>query len=416
MAIIHYTILIDSKSKTQDLIEQLLKGSFSSDFLELKGKVGKLFSSSQIAYFLQKEEQHGLKIITKETEQSLLSMSSGERKKALLNYLLKKLPDYLILVNPYDNLDINYQKELMEKLLALASKTVLIQIVSRKEDILPINTQFIKLMGNELIHYKSKEEFLNDNLKVKTNFSNYEIPTALHSITNLTGNLVKFKEVSVGFNGKPVLLNINWTIKPSEFWHLKGPNGSGKTTLLSMITGDSQKGYEQDLYLFGNKKGGGESVWDIKKHIGYFTPAMTDKFRGYHSLENMMISGLHDSIGLYVKPTENEKMVALEWLELLDLNKKKESYFHQLTTAEKRLLMTARAMIKHPPLLILDEPTAGLDDYNAALFVSLVNKIAKESKTAIIFVSHREEKNLSPNSIFELIPTKNGTIGKIHYF
>ncbi|WP_350293505.1 ATP-binding cassette domain-containing protein [uncultured Croceitalea sp.] len=416
MSSIHYTILIDSKSETKALIDQLLKGTFSSGFSKLKGKKGELFSSSQVAYFLNKEEQHGIKIITKETQQLLLTMSSGERKKALLNYFLKKLPDYLILVNPYDNLDSNYQKELKEKLIALSNTILLIQIVSRKEDILPIHTKFIKLNESELIHYKSKEAFFNDSQIVETNFSNYKIPLALNPITSLKEVLIRFIEVSVSFNNNPVLLNITWTIKSGEFWHLKGPNGSGKSTLLSMITGDSQKGYGQHLYLFGTKKGSGESVWDIKKHIGYFTPAMTDKFRGYHTLENMLISGLHDSIGLYVKPTENEKRLAIEWLKLLNLNNKKEAHFHQLTTTEKRLLMTARAMIKHPPLLILDEPTAGLDDYNAALFVSLINKVAKESKTAIIFVSHRKEHGLNPTSIFELIPTKNGSMGKIHYF
>lgn len=416
MSSIHYTILIDSKSETKVLINQLLKGTFPSGFSKFKGKKGELFSSSQVVFFLNKEEQHGLKIITKETQQSLLTMSSGERKKALLNHLLKKLPDYLILVNPYDNLDTNYQKELKEQLVRLSSTLLLIQIVSRKEDILPINTKYIKLNQHKLIHYSSKEEFLNDNQLVETHFSNCKIPTALNPVANLTEELIRFKEVSVSFNNNPVLQNITWTIKSGEFWHLKGPNGSGKSTLLSMITGDSQKGYGQHLYLFGTKKGSGESVWDIKKHIGYFTPAMTDKFRGYHTLENMLISGLHDSIGLYVKPTENEKRLAIEWLKLLNLNKKREAYFHQLTTTEKRLLMTARAMIKHPSLLILDEPTAGLDDYNASLFVLLVNKIAKESKTAIVFVSHREEQGLSPTSIFELIPTKNGSMGKIHYF
>ncbi|WP_339339941.1 ABC transporter ATP-binding protein [Croceitalea sp. MTPC6] len=363
---------------------------------------------------MDEEEKHGLKIITAQTEQSLLSMSSGERKKALLEYLLRNSPDYLILVNPYDNLDRSHQSNLKQKLLGISKSKILIQIIGRKEDILSLNSKYAKLEVDKLIWFNSQKDFLESNTLSKTNFSQYAIPHPLKPIKSSIKQLVKFNDVSVAFNNKPIITNINWTINSGEFWQLKGPNGSGKTTLLSMITGDNQKGYGQDLYLFGNKKGSGESVWDIKKHIGYFTPALTDKFRGYHSLENMLISGLHDSIGLYVQPTENEKMLAVKWLRLLNMEAKSDSYFHQLATAEKRLLMTARAMIKHPPLLLLDEPTSGLDDYNASLFVSLVNKIAKESKTAIIFVSHREEKGLEPSSIFELIPTKNGAISKIH--
>jgi molybdate transport system ATP-binding protein len=408
MSILHYTILIDSKSETKDLANQLQEGTLSG-FIDLKEKNGALFSDQQLEYFLYKEEQHGLKIITKETEQSLLTMSSGERKKALLNYLLEGSPEYLVFVNPYDNLDISYQKGLKEKLLDLSNSITLVHIISRTEDILPLNSHFSKLEGNNLIHYKSKEDFLINNPKIKTTFFSHNIPKALKTSAFIGEELVKLKNVSVSYNQKPILLNINWTINTGDFWQLKGPNGSGKSTLLSMITGDNQKAYGQDIKLFGLKKGSGESVWDIKKHIGYFTPTMIDKFRGNHTLENMLISGLHDSIGLYVKPTEIEKKLATQWLQLLNLSAKKGFYFHQLSTSEKRLLMTARAMIKHPPLLLLDEPTAGLDDYDAALFISLINKISKESDTALIFVSHREEKGLLPKSVIELVASKEGS-------
>ncbi|MBO6828651.1 MAG: ATP-binding cassette domain-containing protein, partial [Muricauda sp.] len=190
-----------------------------------------------------------------------------------------------------------------------------------------------------------------------------------------------------------------------------GPNGSGKSTLLSMITGDSHKGYGQDLTIFGQKKGSGESIWDLKQKIGYYTPAITDKFRGYHSLEHMIISGLHDSIGLYVQPTDSEIKLARQWLQLLQLEERKKEHFRDLSDGDKRLVMMARAMVKHPPLLILDEPTAGLDDASASLFVALVNKIAKESETAIVFVSHRKEPQLEPTFIYELYLGEKGSKG-----
>ncbi len=194
---------------------------------------------------------------------------------------------------------------------------------------------------------------------------------------------------------------------------MAGKNGSGKTTLLSMITGDNPKAYGQNIFLFGTRKGSGESVWDIKKNIGYFTPAMVDRFRGYHSLENMLISGLLDSIGLYIKPSQAQLRVAREWLALLDMEDKKDCYFHDLSLGQQRLIMCVRAMIKHPLLLILDEPTAGLDDASAALVVDLVNKMAAESQTTIVFVSHRKEPELKSHFVYQLELTPEGSVGKV---
>nr|WP_257212854.1 hypothetical protein [Maribacter sp. 4U21] len=75
--------------------------------------------------------------------------------------------------------------------------------------------------------------------------------------------------------------------------------------------------------------------------------------------------------------------------------------------------MTVRAMVKHPPLLILDEPITGMDDEAAALLVALVNKIAEETDTAIIFVSHRDEPGLNPNKSLQLQMSPKGSIGVI---
>jgi molybdate transport system ATP-binding protein len=77
------------------------------------------------------------------------------------------------------------------------------------------------------------------------------------------------------------------------------------------------------------------------------------------------------------------------------------------------MILIVRAMVKHPPLLILDEPTAGLDDHNVIIITSLINKMAMESKTAVLYVSHRAEEGLNPDFIFELMPGETGSTGKI---
>ncbi|MCK0160203.1 ATP-binding cassette domain-containing protein [Allomuricauda sp. F6463D] len=405
-----YVILTLNNSNTKPLVNSLLNNKPINGFAKLHGLKGLLFSRSEINRYLDEEDRHDIKVLTKESEQLLKTMSSGEQKKALLNHLLQQNPDFMVLVNPFDNLDVAAQTKLKEQILDIASQTIVVQIVSRLGDILPIATDFFKLDGNTLHQYNSKGDFWNENKTEPINF-NGEIPAPISPIKIENIELVRFNKVSVNFSGRPVLDQIDWTIKKGEFWQLLGPNGSGKSTLLSMITGDSHKGYGQNLTIFGKKKGSGESVWDLKQRIGYFTPSITNKFTGYHSLENMIISGLHDSIGLYVLPTDNQKQLAKKWLDLLNFNKRKDDYFCDLTPGDQRLVMMARAMVKHPPLLILDEPTAGLDDASATLFVALVNKIANESDTAIVFVSHRKEPQLNPEYIYELYPSKTGSTG-----
>ena len=405
-----YVILTQNNSNIDQLVQNLLRNHAVPGLTEFQQLDGLLFSRSEINRYMDEEERHDIKILTKDSEQALKTMSSGEQKKALLNYLLDQDPDFIILVNPYDNLDVATQAQLKEQLQDIASNKIVVQLVSRLDDILPDTAHFFKLDGDNLHPYESTDAFWEENKTESTNF-NGTIPPPLSPISIDLKELVSFKKVSVSFDGRKVLDEIDWTIKKGEFWQLIGPNGSGKSTLLSMITGDSHKGYGEDLTIFGQKKGSGESVWDLKQKIGYYTPAITNKFRGYHTLENMIISGLHDSIGLYVQPTDSEKQLAIQWLNLLNLKDRKNDHFRDLSVGNKRLVMMARAMVKHPPLLILDEPTAGLDDSSANLFVALVNKIAKESDSTIVFVSHRKEPQLNPEYIFELHPSEKGSKG-----
>jgi molybdate transport system ATP-binding protein len=179
-----------------------------------------------------------------------------------------------------------------------------------------------------------------------------------------------------------------------------------------MINGDNTKAYRQNITLFGYKKGTGETVWDIKKHIGYFSQSIMRFFERYDSGENMIAGGMADTIGLYQKPSDMVMQLAKEWLQVLGLKDQHTKHFVHFSPGHQRMILIARAMIKHPPLLILDEPTAGLNEADAALIVSLINKIAAETNTAVIFVSHRNEQGLQPAFIFELFPGSNGSVGK----
>ena len=406
----HWAIFTANTSHKEELIEAFFEGPLPKGFDELKNLQGALLSKLAVARFIDIEDRHGSKVITSGTAQSLKSMSSGEQKKALLKHILTSQPDFIVLDNPFDNLDTTAQEDLKLTLEEVSAHTPMVQLLSRRTDLLPFANTFAKLEGNDLVFADSADALSNQ--QEKELFKN-DVPKPI-SAYEIEGNtLIELKGVGVTYSEKPILKDINWHIKKGEFWELRGRNGSGKTTILSMITGENPKGYGQELYIFGRKKGTGESVWEIKKRIGYFTPSMTDKFTGYHSVSHMIISGFYDSVGLYINPTEAQLRLAKEWLTLIGLWDMKDALFHDLSMGQKRLIMCARAMIKHPPLLILDEPTAGLDDDSAALFVGLVNKFATQSNTTVIFVSHRKEPGLEAELIYQLEKSETGSTGEV---
>ncbi|MEP0213365.1 MAG: ATP-binding cassette domain-containing protein [Cellulophaga sp.] len=408
----HYTIFTSNTSNTKVFITSLFKGSHNAEFNFLKEKKVALFSKSEIHKFIREEEIHDIKTITNNTSQHLKTMSSGEQKKALLNYILSQKPDYIILNNPYDNLDAAYQKTLKDLLINIAKETSLILTISRIEDMLPIESSIYKLQESNLKAFSSLETYVTS-LSNEHTLKQLKILNNTNVINHKSKELISFKNVSVSFEEKQVLQNINWQINKGDFWQLIGKNGSGKTTLLSMITGENSKGYGQELYLFGQKKGTGESIWDIKKKIGYFTPSIVDSFKGNHTVKNMIIGGFTDAIGLYTKPTETQIQIAEQWLSIAQLLDSKNKLFNEITVGQQHLVMLLRAMVKQPLVLILDEPTTGLDDKSASLFVNLVNHIASKKQTAVIFVSHRKEKNLEPRAILELQITPKGSTGNI---
>jgi molybdate transport system ATP-binding protein len=288
-----------------------------------------------------------------------------------------------------------------------------IQLVRRQKDLLPFIQSYYWYQDKSIQSFDTAlnfHQYLDQHL-AQNSFR--PIPRALKTIQSPVGPLVQMKQLCVSYDERPILDQINWTIQASECWQLKGPNGSGKSTLLSMITGDNPKGYGQDLYLFGMKKGGGETVWDIKQYIGYFNPVMIQHFSRLDSIELMIVSGCMDSIGVYIKPSEMQLRLAKEWLDYLGLLSLKNKPIQFLPAAQQRMVLIARAMVKHPPLLILDEPTSGLDDASAAMVIGMIEQIRKETKTSVLFVSHQQEKGFEPDKIFELTASAMGSTGAI---
>ncbi len=407
----HRAIFLSNNANKLHLTHQIMEGKQHTMLPEFSGQKGALFSSIVLNEFIEEEALHEEWIVSKQYNRSIRSLSSGEQKKALLSYLLTQKPDFIVLDNPMDNLDVATQAALLTSITEMANHTSIIQLINRQRDFLPFIKVAFEYSDDKLIPINDIKSYLNTHISSSKKKITITVPPPISEYVLDNMELVSFKNVTVKYEERVIVKDINWTINAGEFWQLVGPNGSGKTTLLTMINGDNPKAYNQDLTLFGRKKGTGETVWSIKQKIGYLTPSMTDLFNTRHTLEQMIISGFTDSIGLYKEPSDIQIRLADEWLELIEMSQLKKRVFCQLSLGQQRLALVARAMVKHPPLLILDEAMSGLDDHNASVVTNLINKIASESKTAILYVSHRIEEGLLPEHIFELTPSESGSAG-----
>jgi molybdate transport system ATP-binding protein len=215
------------------------------------------------------------------------------------------------------------------------------------------------------------------------------------------------RNVIVEWSGNRVLDQLSWRVLPGEHWLIRGPNGSGKSTLLEMITGDNPQVYSNDVWLFGRKRGTGETIWEIKERLGIVSYRLHLQYRAMNglSLETVLVSGFHDSIGLYEAALENERAVARRWLSLCGFGGREEEAFGDLSYGEQRAVLIARAAIKRPLLLILDEPCHGLDEEHRARVLTLLQAIAERGVSTLLHVTHDPTEVLPcEQKILELRP------------
>jgi molybdate transport system ATP-binding protein len=200
--------------------------------------------------------------------------------------------------------------------------------------------------------------------------------------------VIQFCNVTVQYGQKMVFKNLSWTVNRGENWALTGPNGSGKTTLLQMITGDHPQAYANEVYLFGRRRGSGESIWEIKQRLGMVSSEFQLGYRKPIRSYDVVLSGFFDSIGLYRFARQEQHKAAQQWIDLLDLSALQDQRFDLLSYGERRLILLARAMVKAPELLVLDEPCQGLDPSNRRLVRGCIDAIVAEAATQVLYVTH----------------------------
>ena len=316
-------------------------------------------------------------------EKKINYLSSGElRKLLIINALLDK-PGLLVLDNPYIGLDASSRRALNNALLLLKQNGASVMLIVCDEADIPEFTDNTLYAFQHTISSIKPQSISNEEKLLEFEFSQC-------SSNAMPGDpIVDMTNCTVRYGDITLLDNIDWHIRGGERWSLSGPNGSGKSTLLSLICADNPKSYSNNIALFGRRRGTGESIWDIKKKIGYVSPEMQLHFHGSGTVEHIVANGLNDTVGLYVTPHAPQRELAAKWLNHFGIAHLAQRQFNTLSAGERQLVLVARSFIKEPQLLILDEPMHALDTANRRkVEKTLQDFLEVHPEAALIMVTH----------------------------
>jgi molybdate transport system ATP-binding protein len=324
-------------------------------------------------------------------------LSTGEARKVLLLQAVLRAPSLLILDDPFDGLDRAACAELARAIVQVAERLPVLVVGTFGAGELPFPPEALRevvvISERRPIFRGTPQDFLaraSDQPRRRTPppvelGSWYEPLDPGVPLVQLRGGCVRYGE-QVVFDGLDV------TVSAGQHTLIEGPNGSGKSSLLEMLTGDHPQAYSNDLHLFGRRRGSGETVWDIKKNVGIVSARLHRDYRVGGSVEEALLSGLYDSIGVYQKPEPSHRVRALAWLAWLELGIAPSAAFRELSFGQQRLVLIARAAIKVPPLVVMDEPTSGLDAENRLRALELVESLCTQQKSTLLMVTHRADE------------------------
>jgi molybdate transport system ATP-binding protein len=331
-------------------------------------------------------------------ERGIRFLSSGQIRKVLIaRALLSRDPArnrLVILDDPLEAIDPRSQslvRRLLQQSMDAQNATVL--LCRREQEILPGITHLALMEGLQLIARGKREEVAASDAYRRIARPRVEAPERLPGSLEQSNPSpavapIRLEEVSAGYGERLVLDRVTWTMEVGHHTLIEGPNGCGKSTLLSLIDGENHKAYGQNVVLFGIRRGSGESVWDIKSRFGVVSNEIHNRYvRGWKVID-VIVSGFFDSVGLYDESGASQIEMARRWLATFGMERLARDYFHEISFGQQRLALLARAMVKGPDVLVLDEPCVGLDDYYRQLVLKTIDRIAETTATQIIYVSH----------------------------
>jgi molybdate transport system ATP-binding protein len=331
-------------------------------------------------------------------DRRLVQLSSGERRKVVMARALLQRPRLLILDNPFAGLDQGFRPRLREIIGRLLMDEMRVTVVATEWDDVPAGITHVLLLDRGRVVAQGPRESVlarsagtgspepasSERAAVRLGPSR----AGGNSGTSAGSALVDMQAVNITYSGIRILSQVDWTVRCGEHWAVLGPNGAGKSTLLSLLLGDNPQAYANRVTLFGRRRGTGESIWEVKRRIGWAAPELQLLTPAGLSCREVVCSGFFDSVGLYQRCTPWQQEEASHWLERLGLSGLSQAPFGALSEGQQRLVLVARAAVKRPALLVLDEPCQGLDAERRDLVLDAVDGIGRSLDSSIIYVTH----------------------------
>jgi len=338
--------------------------------------------------------------ITHLKNKPLLQFSSGEHKRFQLVKALLNPVQLLVLDEPFVGLDVASRKKLNEILSDVSHAGTKLVIIAGAHHRFPdCVTHVLELDGGRQKIFTEKEKYTAIHQSAAQIFKHVSLPLLRNDLN--FENAILMKNVTVKYGDKIVLNNINWQVRKGERWLLKGKNGAGKSLLMSLVFADHPQAYANEIYLFDRRRGSGESIWDIKKNIGFVSPELYAYFDRGISCFDAVASGYFDMMGVYGKLSGEQTKHIHDFLKALNMADLAQKRLSDISSGMQRLILLVRTMIKSPPLLIFDEPCQGLDEFQTKTFVELVDDICTQTDTTMVYISHYE--NEVPNCVSQVL-------------
>ena len=354
----------------------------------------------------------------------VISLSSGESRKVQLTRVLLSLPEVLVLDNPFIGLDAPTRELLSDLLTTLVRETgIRVVPVLSRYDVMPSFLTHVIPVADGLAGDPvpvgpgvASARLRNTKCSRISSSAGAELPpglaervmpggdrASLAEIVSLPAKdlsrvpfypqspgaeIVRCHDVSIRYGERTILRNFNWTVREGERWSLSGANGAGKSTLLSLVCADNPQSYACDISLFGHRRGSGESIWEIKRHIGYVSPEMHRAYLKNIPALDIVASGLFDTVGLFMHADEVQLETCRFWMRMFGIEDLASRNYMQLSSGEQRLCLLARSFVKDPELLILDEPLHGLDESHCERVRDIIDTFVMRPHKTLVMVTH----------------------------
>ncbi len=350
---------------------------------EVKAKVAGPWTMEKVSALLQLE--HLL-------DKSVLLLSNGETRRLALGLGLMRQPEIYLMDQPMTGLDVKSRAEFGNVLKAIISEGVHVLLTTSANEIPEGITHVAKLGDGGIKETWLAADFhLTARREQKLAYEWELLDSLLPKNPEENTEVIRLENINIKYGDKQILKNFNWEVRSAERWLLKGANGSGKSTLISLLIGENPQAYSQNFWLFGRKRGTGESIWDVKRPTGFVAPELSRFFPANQTCRKVILSGFFDTMGLFKKVTEEQETLAKSWMKLFHLESVANIPINRLSLENQRWTLLARAVIKQPKLLILDEASQGMDEFQRRLFKDTVQQMCVRSAITLIYVSHYAE-------------------------